>query len=194
MKYALPKNATELNKIIQSGIKSASTMRTKVQQAAVAILYHAYKCGDWTSANALVEGLGHGVKRDSLVEFFTVNGGLTIAEGAKEFTGWKGADFIKEKFEEAKENMWWDYKKQNPFAGFEAQKEFDKLIKRMESMQKMANDDPDAAEKIHLEVNEAAVRKLMGLVNLEALIEVEEPANDSVAALEAIVEADKASA
>lgn len=196
MKYTLPTNAEELTKLVNTAITSATTMRNKVQIASVAILHHAYKCGDWTAANTLVEGLGHGVKRDSLVEYFVVNGGLTIAEGAKEFTGWSGKDFIKENFENAKEKMWFDYKKSTPFSGYTAQKEFDKLIKKLEAMKKLANEDAEMAEKIDLNISEFALQKLMGMLKVEDLIETEQPANDgdAIAALESIVAADQAKA
>lgn len=194
MKYTLPKDAAALSTLIKSAITSATTMRSKVQLAAVGILHHAYQCGDWTKANELVEGLGHGVKRDSLVEYFVVNGGLVIAEGAKEFTGWKGKEFIKENFETAKDKMWFEYRKANPFKGYEGQAEFDKFIKKLAAMSKLKEQGVDDADKINLDLNvsEYALKVMQGALDISSLIITEEPANDTIAALEGVVAADQA--
>ena len=138
MNYTLPKNNKELSVLIASAIGAAQSMRDKVQQAAVGILYHAYKHGDWTKANDLVDGLGHGVKRDSLVAFFVRFGGLTVSEEDKAFTAWKGTQHIKDNFDEAKSKMWYDFKKVNPFQGYSLEAELQKLMKRHTTMVKKA--------------------------------------------------------
>tara|TARA_R110000824_G_scaffold331635_2_gene518283 strand:- start:1097 stop:1717 length:621 start_codon:yes stop_codon:yes gene_type:complete len=172
MKYTLPKDASELTKLITTAIKSAQTMRVKVQQAAIGILYHAHKCGDWTAANDLVDGLGHGVKRDSLVEFFVVFGGLEVNEEAKAFAGWAGREHIQDNFDAAKDMMWWDFKKANPFKGFNAQAEMDKMLKRMRDMQGVSDTDEDKAEKIDLNVSEASIEAFLALTGKGAAIKV----------------------
>lgn len=186
MKYTLPKDAKELDTLINSAIKAATTMRTKVQQASVAVLHHAYLHGDYTKANDLVEGLGHGVKRDSLVEWFVVYGGLTINEEGTAFGGWKGKEHIKSSFEMAKETMWYELKKANPFKGFNLEQEITKLLKRKNKIeQEMEGMDEADKELVSLNVNDATIQALLNAVNFEAVVDGEEPANDLDAELEA---------
>lgn len=196
MKYNLPKDAKELDVLINSAIKAATTMRNKVQMASIAILHHAFTCGDYTKANDLVEGLGHGVKRDSLVEFFVKFGGLTINEEGNAFGGWKGKEHIKANFDDAKATMWWDLKKANPFKGFNLEQEINKLLKRKANIEKdmegMAEEDK---EKVSLTVNEGVIQALLSACNFDTIIDGPANAgNDEVAALEALVEQDKLAA
>jgi len=188
MKYTLPADQAALRTMTDKAIKSAQTMRNLVQQASIAILHHAFKCGDYTEANYLVEGLGHGVKRDSLVEFFVKFGGLKIDEDAQAFSGWQGKDYIKANFEDAKEQMWWDLKKANPFKGFDMEAELVKLMKRATKV----NTDMEAMEeadkeKITMHVQEGTMRALMAFANFEAIIPVDGDAtNDDTAVIEAL--------
>lgn len=175
MKYVLPKDAAELTKLIDSAVRSAKSMRDKVQVAAVAILHHAYTHGDWTKANDLVEGLGDGVKRDSLVEYFVVNGGLTVGEGKEGFIGWKGKEFIKEHFNDAKENKWWDYKKSNPFQGWDVNAQVQALAKKYRAMVKASEGMEEAdKEKVVLELKDEVLQNFLAMFNLEAEIVEEE--------------------
>lgn len=175
MKYVLPKDAAELTKLIKSAVRSAKSMRDRVQIAAVAILHHAMKHGDWTKANDLVLGLGHGVKRDSLIEYFVVNGGLTVGEGKEGFIGWKGKEFIEDHFNDAKDNKWWDYKKTNPFQGWDVNAQVQTLAKKYRAMVK-ATEDMDEAdkEKVVLDLKDEVLQNFLIMFNLEAQIVEEE--------------------
>lgn len=183
IKYTLPKNAQELDKLITSAVKAAGTMRAKIQQAAVAVLHHAYQHGDYTKANELVEGLGHGVKRDSLVEFFIKFGGLTINDEGTAFGGWKGKEHIKACFDDAKATMWYDLKKANPFKGFSFEQEIAKLLKRKAKIEKdMEGMSDEDKEQVSLTVNDATVQALLNAINFDAMIVTEEqPANEDAA-------------
>lgn len=112
------KNAKSVDQLIEQAINSAKSMREKVQLAGVAILIHAEKCGDWTKASDLVDGLGNGVNGAALVEWFKVYGGLIVDEKEGCFSGWKGAEHIRTSFENAKATAWWELKKQSPYKGF----------------------------------------------------------------------------
>lgn len=154
--YALlsGKGMKHVDVLIDSAIKSAKTMKMKVQVAAVAILQHAEKHGDYSKANVLVDGLGHGVKADSLVAWFVKFGGLIVDEEGKGFGGWKGSEYIKEQFTKAKANAWYDEKKGNAWAGFNLLDELAKVVKKEENARKKvkaANDAGDADEVALLE-------------------------------------------
>lgn len=122
-----------VDKAIKSAITSANTMKKKVQIASVLILLHAEKHGDYTKANALIEGLGDGVRRESLIAWFIKFGGLVVNEEDKCFDSWNGKAYIKEHFQEAQSEMWFDQAKSNPWAGFDECKMLAKVVKAYET-------------------------------------------------------------
>lgn len=172
IKYTLPKNNSELTSLINIAVSSASTMKIKVQVAAVAILYHAFKHGDYSKANNLIEDLGQGIKRDSLIKFFIDFGGLIIdTDNSKGFTGWQGKDFIESNFEKAKSTMWYELKKDNPFQGYDLNEQLRKLIntasKNKEKVDKM--EDSEIKDKYNFKINDEVVKSLLTLANLDVI-------------------------
>lgn len=131
-------NFKGVDSVIQAAINSAKTMREKVQLAGVAVLMHAEKHGDYSKAAVLVDGLGNGVNSGALVEWFVEFGGLEIGKAEVDgkkvdtFVGWKGKAYIREKFAEAKCTAWWEFKKQNPYAGFDLADALKKVVKSAE--------------------------------------------------------------
>jgi len=130
------KNAKSVDALIQAAVGSGKAMREKVQVAAVAILMHAEKHGDYTKANELVDGMGDGVNCAGLVEWFKKYGGLVVDEENKCFGGWSGAEYIRDNFKEAKASGWWELKKQSPWKGFDLEAELEKLLKRAQDANK----------------------------------------------------------
>lgn len=124
------KNAKTVDQLIEQAITSAKSMREKVQIAGVAILMHAEKHGDYSKAQLLVDGLGNGINGAALVEWFVQYGGLIVAEEGTGFSGWKGAGHIKNHFEKAKSQAWWELKKQNPYKGYNLLDDLTNVIKR----------------------------------------------------------------
>jgi len=148
--YTSKKNVDEL---ISAAINSSNTMRKNVQIAAVHILIHAAKCGDYTKAQTLVDGLGQGVNARGLVEWLIKFGGLTVLEDATGFDGWQGKDYIKKNLDDAKSKMWFEFKPQNPYAGFNIVDAVTKTIKSAEKAlvkksKSLAEGDSETAEKI----------------------------------------------
>ncbi len=188
MKYTLPADQKALRTMTDKAIKSAQTMRNLVQQASIAILHHAFKCGDYTEANYLVEGLGHGVKRDSLVEFFVKFGGLKIDEDAQAFSGWQGKDYIKANFEDAKKQMWWDLIQTNPFKGFDIDEKIGQLLKAAAKTHKKLDGMPEEhKEMVHMTISAATMKALMQYSEFEAIIPAGGDAtNDDTAVIEAL--------
>lgn len=172
IKYVLPSNASDLNKLISSAINSAKTMQTKIQVAAVGILFHAAKHGDYTAANTLVDGLGNSARRDALVTWFKLYGGLTISEG-KAFDGWNGKAHIEANFEVAKATMWNDAKKEsNPFVELDMEADLRKLVdKYSRAKNKAAKAGSEFKGKINTQINDQLMAQLMELCNFEVIIE-----------------------
>jgi len=133
------KNAKGVDYHIESAIKSAKTMREKVQIAGVAILMHAEKHGDYSKAATLVDGLGNGVNGSALVAWLVQFGGLEVGKAEVDgkkvdtFVGWKGKEYIRTNFAEAKATAWWEFKKQNPYKGMDLSEDLTKLIKNAQS-------------------------------------------------------------
>lgn len=170
IEYVTTKDVKELDKLITSAVSSAKTMRSKIQIAAVAILIHAEKHGDYTKANDLVNGLGHGVNGRALVQWFTKFGGLSVDKN--QFSGWNGKEYIRDNFDDAKSTMWWEFKKQNAFAGHNLEQELKRIIKRSLAMKKKVSGmTQEEQEKVNLNVSDATINAILNLCNFEAIIE-----------------------
>jgi hypothetical protein len=124
------KNVDEL---IANAGASLKTMREKVQVASIGILMHAEKCGDYRKANDLIDILGNGINRASLQKFFVDFGGLKLDDDGKHFVAWKGKDYIKGKFQEAKCTAWWSLKEAPSYKGLDLEAKIATLIKQAES-------------------------------------------------------------
>ena len=162
------KNAKSVDQLIDAAISSAKTMREKAQVAAVAVLMHAEKHGDYSKANVLVEGMGQGVQASALVKWFVEFGGLVVdnvedAEGKtkKAFTGWKGKDYIRANFEKAKTTAWWSFHKADPFKGFDFASELGKLLARADKAMSKIDDAAKAGD-------EAEKERLLEVVSIDA--------------------------
>ena len=172
--YTLPKNAAELKKLNDGAIAQAATLRVVVQQAAVANLHHAMKHGDYTGVNYLVNGLGHGVKRDSLVMYFVTVGGLIIDpnDASLGFTSWKGKKHIEENFKLAKSKHWYEYKKpKDPFTGFSFEEEVKAFIAKNRKVKARVGkiEDEDVKGMYNFSLSDETMGALLELANFEAV-------------------------
>ena len=169
--YTFPKNTNQLNALITDAISSAKTMRDKVQIASVAILWHAEKHGDYSKANDLIFGLGQGVKRDSLVAWFVKYGGLVVCQddpNTNGFISWKGAEYIRDAFDAAKINMWYDVKKDKPFVPYSLEDELKKVLSKHSRELKKAQDyDEEKKALVNTNVSDDTIKLLLTLVDLE---------------------------
>lgn len=172
IKYVSPKDAAQVDTLIGKAVKSVAKARVDVQVAAVAILMHAEKHGDWTKANDLVNGLGNTINGAALVEWFCQFGGLTVDQEQEQFGGWSGADHIREHFQAAKAKMWWELKQKSPFKGWDLEAALAKVVADHAKVTKsMANLSDEDKAKIKLTVNDATIKAVIGLCNFEAIIE-----------------------
>lgn len=170
IKYVMPKDAAAVESLIGKAVKSVQKARVDVQIAAVAILIHAEKHGDWTKANDLVLGLGNTVNGKALVEWFVRFGGLVVGEEEGMFIGWTSAEFIKEKFQESKAVMWWDLKVASPFKGFDLDAALNKVLsdynKHQKNMEKLSEEDK---AKVKTTVNDATIKAVLSICNFEGI-------------------------
>jgi hypothetical protein len=133
-------------------------MRNDIQIAAVHILIHANKHGDYSFANELVHAVTEGTNIKSLVVWFEQFGGLKVDEANPElgFTSWSGKDHIQENFEDAKKTTWWTCKPMTAFKGYDLNAELERLVK---NAQKKATEqrkyekegDTDKLEDMHID-------------------------------------------
>lgn len=171
IKYTLPKDYKELSTMVAGAIRSAGRARQAIQIAAVGILYHAYKHGDYSAANTLVLGLAEsGMRRDSLVLWFRGFGGLTLTDDKEllkttPFTGWSGAEHIKEHFDDAKATLWDTVAKpKNPFITMDLQTALMQVIKRFEKAAKDSQGD-NFQGKVSFELTGDVMAKLQALAH-----------------------------
>lgn len=175
IKYTLPKDSAELDKLVAKAIKSVQSARVTVQQAAVAVLHHAYQHGDYSAASGLVEGLGNTINGKALVEFFVKFGGLKINADKKGFDGWSGKEFIKEHFNDAKATMWWDLKQQQPYKGFDLEAALQSVLKQHKDAQsKLEGLSEEEKAKVNFKVNDATIQQIFMLCDFKPIIEGQE--------------------
>lgn len=178
IKYVLPKTQEELNKVVKSGLATVGKMKLAIQIAAVAILYHAEKHGDYTKANELCNGLGNGVQGKSLVKWFETFGGLVVDadDKAKGFTGWKGADHIRKNFQAAQSTLWHDtIKAESPFKPYDINADLKRLLDNYSREQKRF-DTLSEAQQAQMNMNKAdelLLRQLWKLVDFGPIVESE---------------------
>ncbi len=170
MQYKLPNTAAEVDQLITRAVKAASSTRLLIQQAAVGILYHAYKHGDYTKAGVLVNSLKDtGVRRDSLVKYLSGFGGLLINEDKETkkeqpFCGWSGAEYIKDNFEDAKATMWDKVvEEKDPYVIADLNTMLAMVIKRMDVVTKRAQR-PDFQGKVSFHVHENILLQLRNMM------------------------------
>lgn len=131
----------ELDKAIASVIDASKGLQDNIQAVAVGIMVHAWKHGDFTRAQTLVDGLGQGVRRAALVEWFH-GCGLKVDEQEQRFSGFNKAK-MEDKFEKMKSTPWYTMKPERPFTGFDMKAELERLIKKAERAMKTAANTPD---------------------------------------------------
>jgi hypothetical protein len=146
MRYTKAENIKDC---VDKAIKGYQKGRNGVQNAAVNVLIHAAKTGDYTEASRLCEGVGN----KSLVSWFEDFGGLTV-EG-KSFKGWKGAEYIRknltpakgEKQGAAQRQMYWEYKAQDIWGGQDDEKALRSFLNKHYKAVKMVEESPELAAK-----------------------------------------------
>lgn len=168
MNYSSFKNAKELDAALEDAVACAHQTRDSIQNVAVGILLHAHKHGDYTRAAYFIKQLGTGVRQKALSEWFMQYGGLIAgknAAGEDDFIAWQGAEFIKAHIDSAKSTMWWNCKPEPIFAGFDLNKEFERLVVRAE---KAMNEREKLAKSGHAEDAAKVVIDVDALSRLKA--------------------------
>ncbi len=184
IKYVSPKDVNELNAIQDRAIKGVHRARDLVQIALVATIIHTAKHNDYSGAQRLVEGVGNAANGAAMVEFFVRFGGLLVSEDGKGFGGWQGPEYIKNNLDDAKATMWWELKKANPFKGYNAEAEIQRLIKNYKAMQTKASELPDEdKDKINLTISDESIKALLSLANFEAIITGGDAVNETEVSL-----------
>ena len=149
MKYTLK---GDVKVVVQRAVANYQKGRRGVQNAAVLVLIHAQKHGDYSQAQVLCEGVGS----KQLVEWFKDFGGLKVNEETKSFDGWSGADHIAksltpkkgEKQGIAQATMYWEYKKENIWSGWDDLKAAKSLIAKHNAAMKRLEENPEDAAKV----------------------------------------------
>lgn len=158
--------------LIDNAVAASHNAGDLIQTAAVACLIHAVAHGDWTKCqtltNRLASALSKGMRSQSLVAWFVKYGGLLTSDSldtdktGEGFVDWRGADFIRENFEAAKSEKWFDAKKAaDPFKGFDLQAGIANLIRQAEKAAKKATATPDAAASVKIDAATLAALKAL---------------------------------
>lgn len=173
IKYVAPADAAGVDKLIDQAVKATKKARDLVQIALVAILIHAGKHNDYSRANTIVEHLVGTVNANAIVKWFVEFGGLGVNEEGSAFDSWKGPDYIRDHLEAAKETMWYEFTKPNPFAGYNAEAELHKFMKRYSGMRTKTEADELSTEdktKVDLHISTQTIDAFMKLVKMELIV------------------------
>ena len=149
---AKPTTGKTVDQLIATAIAASAKSDQAIQDAAVAVLIHAEKHGDYTKANTLVFGLGKGARVTSLAAWFAKFGGLLTEDDlattktGEGFVDWVGADFIRTNFTAAKAEMWYMTKKApDPFKGFDLKAHLTTQLKAARKAIAKVGDSPELA-------------------------------------------------
>lgn len=166
LRYGKVETREDVKALVAKAIESARTMKQRVQYAAVGIMIFAAKSPVEATelANELVTELGQGVKAEGLVKFLVDKAGFRTdpSKETKGFVSVKSAEWIKANLEEAKKTPWWTYAPATPFKEFTLEQELRNLIKKAKGKVKHAEDKPEDADLVHVDMDMITV--------LEALI------------------------
>lgn len=157
LKYLNFTDFAEMDKELKLTLEAAATVRGRIQVLAVGIVSFAALKGNYnvTRAKTLVDGLV-GFKQDALIEFFSVVGINFDESGAVTCDKSK---MTAENMNTLKAKHWYEYKKSNPYAGFDLAAVMAKTLKQAYIAM---NKDGDDAELVH--VDEIMLAKLEALV------------------------------
>lgn len=126
--------AAALDKAIAGVIDDSMKLQDRIQEVAVAIMLHCYKHNEFQRAQTLVDGLGKGVRRSALVDWFKM-AGLKVDEAKGLFNGFNKAK-MEDKWGKCLAEPWHTMKPENPFAGFDLEAELKRLIAKAEKAMK----------------------------------------------------------
>jgi len=143
------KTVKQLDTAIDQIIVGARNQREMIQHIAIGIVAHAAGkgSGNVTRAKKLVDGLGDGVRRDSLVAWFAITGIMFDEQGEVSLN----RDLlIPACFTEAKRRNWWEVKKApSPYKGFDFKAMLIKQLKQAYQASEAAKD-AEKADKIQM--------------------------------------------
>ena len=164
LRYQAFKSFDEVESAVLKGIESASTMRARVQYAAIALMIgstfededgaektHAQKAVEL--AQTLVTQLGQGVKAEGLVKYLRDHCGFRLDAEGKQFVSVKNAEWIRANLEAAKAVHWWKYAPATPFKGFVLSEELRGIIKKAKRAMDEATKDEAKAAKISVDTD-----------------------------------------
>lgn len=146
------KTVKQLDTAIDQIIVGARNQREMIQHIAIGIVSHAAGkgSGNVTRAKKLVDGLGAGVRCDSLVAWFAKVGINFDEEGNVSLDK---SMLTPENFTEAKGVNWFEVKKANPYKGFDFKAMLIKQLKQAYKASEAAKD-ADKADKVQMTVAE----------------------------------------
>lgn len=159
-------NAKALDAAIAGVIDDSMKLQDRIHEVAVAIMLHCYKHNEFLRAQTLVDGLGKGVRRTALVEWFKM-AGLKVSQENAQFNGFNKAK-MEDKWGKCLAEPWHTMKPENPFAGFDLDAELARLIAKAEKALKKDGDTPEGerAEGYVMKLDTeklATLRKLAGV-------------------------------
>lgn len=134
-KFTIIANAADIKKAIASIANRGAKLDNDIHTAAVSVLAHAAKHGDSTLADALVQALPKGARRNALIQMLLSYGTLVMVDKAvAKATGRMFQHDKTRQFDEAGAiaNPWYNFKKEaDPLTVFAADKAVQALLDKL---------------------------------------------------------------
>lgn len=154
----------ELAARIKGVCDTSATLQDDIHAVAVDIMLHVYEHADITFPQALVDGLGMGIRRVALVEWFKM-AGMKVSATEGKFNGFNREKMV-DKWEFVKANKWYTMKPERPFAGFDLQAELERLLAKAEkaSAKNASTPEDQRAEDYKFNLDAAKLAALRAMV------------------------------
>lgn len=179
---ALPKQAPgKFPADLEKARRVGDSVRRVFHTAAISFALHVYNHGDWRGANQLVAAMGAGVRRSEMVNWLKTYTGMEQSPGAMQFTGWKGKEYIRGRFQEAKAHPWYENEAKRmqkqaengegdtaAFGDFNLSKAVLTLVSRGEEKKRLAREKGKAflAEHVDVTLSDEAITALFNFANM----------------------------
>lgn len=182
IRYVTLTSVASLEAYIDETIVNAKALKDRIQVAAVAVLMHVGKHGDWDTgcrlANKLVVELGQGIQTKALADWFTAFGGV-LSDDKKGFVRFD-IDMLKARFnasssnpaaikEGAKGTHWCTFAPKNPWGGQDLTKDIERLVKKSQDSLEKAEKEPETAALVNVDQNKLAALALLNTLSPEQI-------------------------
>lgn len=165
------KHQEYINKQMDLATSQVNTAQESIQKLAVMVLYHSMRYKDNSGANIMLNKLPSGIRKQALVNWFTVFGGFKFDSVLSEFTTNFDSDKIHTSIKEAKAKKWWTVGKERLNKPWDANEEFLKFVKSFQNhKRKLDGMSEEDKKKFSFVIKGELIQNFLAMVDFEAIL------------------------